>query len=38
MEAVNHWTLSRADLKSFIHDKEIAANVFVPEDGEEYTF
>ncbi|MFF2797895.1 MBL fold metallo-hydrolase [Lysinibacillus xylanilyticus] len=38
MEAVNHWTLSRADLKSFIHEKGIAANVFVPENGEEYTF
>ncbi|MFJ8104130.1 MBL fold metallo-hydrolase [Lysinibacillus sp. NPDC096212] len=38
MEAVNHWTLSRTDLKSFINEKGIAAQVFVPEDGEEYTF
>ncbi|MGE8000987.1 MBL fold metallo-hydrolase [Lysinibacillus sp. NPDC093190] len=38
MEAVNHWTLSRVDLRSFINEKGIAAHVFVPEDGEEYTF
>ncbi|WP_431028081.1 MBL fold metallo-hydrolase [Lysinibacillus sp. LZ02] len=38
MEAVNHWTLSREELKSFIHEKEIYSNVLVPDDGESYTF
>ncbi|KOS64378.1 MBL fold metallo-hydrolase [Lysinibacillus agricola] len=38
MEAVNHWTLSREDLRSFINEKGITAHVFVPEDGEEYIF
>lgn len=38
MEAVNHWTLSREELKSYINEKGIAENVFVPEDGESYTF
>lgn len=38
MEAVNHWGLSKEDLKSFLKEKEIASNVFVPEDGESYTF
>ncbi|MBD1381322.1 MBL fold metallo-hydrolase [Metabacillus arenae] len=37
MEAVNHWTLSREELKSFIHEKGISSNVLVPEDGELYT-
>lgn len=38
MEAVNHWTLSRAELKSFLNEKGITSNVFVPDDGESYTF
>jgi L-ascorbate metabolism protein UlaG (beta-lactamase superfamily) len=38
MEAVNHYTLSRADLKAFIKDKGIAASVLVPNDGESYTY
>lgn len=38
MEAVNHWGLSRAELKDFIHDKGIHANVLVPNDGEAYNF
>ncbi|AIF67424.1 hypothetical protein GZ22_12770 [Terribacillus saccharophilus] len=38
MEAVNHWTLSREELKSFNHEKGIDSNVLVPEDGETYTF
>lgn len=38
MEAVNHWTLSREELKSFINEKGISANVFVPDDGESYSF
>lgn len=37
MEAVNHWTLSRAELKSFLNEKGITSNVFVPDDGESYT-
>ncbi|MBY0029728.1 MBL fold metallo-hydrolase [Priestia aryabhattai] len=38
MEAVNHWTLSREELKSFINEKDMASYVFVPDDGEVYTF
>ncbi|UNT71687.1 MBL fold metallo-hydrolase (plasmid) [Bacillus sp. N447-1] len=38
MEAVNHWALSREDLKSFINEKGITSNVLVPDDGESYTF
>ncbi|WP_208587809.1 MBL fold metallo-hydrolase [Gracilibacillus suaedae] len=38
MEAVNHWTLSREELKSFVDEKGIASNVLIPEDGEEYSF
>lgn len=38
MEAVNHWTLSRAELKSFLNEKGITSNVLVPDDGESYTF
>ncbi|WP_430509756.1 MBL fold metallo-hydrolase [Gottfriedia solisilvae] len=38
MEAVNHWTLSRKELKSFINEKGISSNVLVPDDGELYTF
>lgn len=38
MEAVNHWGLSKEELKSFIHEKGISAHVLVPEDGESYSF
>ncbi|TCN20452.1 MBL fold metallo-hydrolase [Mesobacillus foraminis] len=38
MEAVNHWALSREELKSFSNEKGIASTVLVPEDGESYTF
>lgn len=38
MEAVNHWTLSREELKSFINKKDMAFRVLVPDDGEVYTF
>jgi len=38
MEAVNHWTLSREELKSFAYEKGISANLLVPDDGESYTF
>lgn len=37
MEAVNHWGLSREELKSFINEKGIS-NVLVPDDGESYSF
>ncbi|MGG1247696.1 MBL fold metallo-hydrolase [Bacillus spizizenii] len=38
MEAVNHWTLSREELKSFIEEKGISSHVLVPDDGESYKF
>ncbi|TCW40383.1 L-ascorbate metabolism protein UlaG (beta-lactamase superfamily) [Laceyella sacchari] len=38
MEAVNHWTLSREELKTFLHEKGISSHVLVPDDGESYTF
>ncbi|MGF7029103.1 L-ascorbate metabolism protein UlaG (beta-lactamase superfamily) [Paenibacillus mucilaginosus] len=38
MEAVNHWTLSREELKSFLSEKGISSNVLVPNDGESCTF
>ncbi|MEH7627396.1 MBL fold metallo-hydrolase [Bacillus subtilis] len=38
MEAVNHWGLSKEELKSFINEKGIASDVLVPEDGESYSF
>jgi L-ascorbate metabolism protein UlaG (beta-lactamase superfamily) len=36
MEAVNHWGLSREELKR--NTKDFTSNVFVPNDGESYTF
>ncbi|MBD7968628.1 MBL fold metallo-hydrolase [Paenibacillus gallinarum] len=38
LEAVNHWGLSREELKNFINEKGIQSNVLVPDDGESYTF
>lgn len=38
MEAVNHYTLSREELKAFINEKRISSNVLVPDDGESYSF
>ena len=38
MEAVNHWGLSREELKSFSNEKGITSNVIVPDDGDSYTF
>ncbi|MGQ3479322.1 MBL fold metallo-hydrolase [Paenibacillus sp. TY11] len=38
MEAVNHWTLSRKELKSFNNEKGISSFVLIPDDGESYTF
>lgn len=38
MEAVNHWTLSRAELKQFAIKHEITDKLLIPEDGETYSF
>ena len=38
MEAVNHWTLSREELKSFSKEKGFSSKMLVPEDGESYKF
>ncbi|WP_449536288.1 MBL fold metallo-hydrolase [Ferdinandcohnia sp. Marseille-Q9671] len=38
MEAVNHWSLSREELKNYTKEKKIESNVLVPIDGESYTF
>jgi hypothetical protein len=38
MEAINHWALSREELKRFIKEKGITPNVLVPDDGQSYTF
>ena len=38
MKAVNHWTLSREELKRFANEKGISASVLVPDDGEAYSF
>ncbi|MMZ43449.1 metal-dependent hydrolase [compost metagenome] len=37
MEAVNHWALSRNELKSYLIEKRISSSVLVPDDGESYT-
>lgn len=38
MEAVNHWTLSREELRSFAKEKGMAGHVIVPEDGASFAF
>ncbi|MYL51476.1 MBL fold metallo-hydrolase [Halobacillus litoralis] len=38
MEAVNHWTLSREELKNFANEKGISSLVSVPNDGQSYSF
>lgn len=38
MEAVNHATLSRNDLRAFLVDKRMNSRVLVPNDGESYNF
>lgn len=38
MEAVNHWTLSREELKRFGEEKGFTSSLLVPEDGESYNF
>lgn len=38
MEAINHWTLSREELKDYINQTGISSNVLVPDDGDSYSF
>ncbi|MGG0664219.1 MBL fold metallo-hydrolase [Viridibacillus arvi] len=38
MEAVNHWNLSKGELRAFIDEKGISSTILVPDDGESYTF
>jgi L-ascorbate metabolism protein UlaG (beta-lactamase superfamily) len=38
MEAVNHWTLSREELKNFAAEKGASSKVLIPDDGELYSF
>lgn len=38
MEAVNHWALSRKELKDFAEEKGFSAKLSVPDDGESYNF
>lgn len=38
LEAVNHATISRKDIKEFLAEKEITSSFLVPDDGEKYTF
>lgn len=38
MESANHWGLSKEDLKSFAAEKGFSSKLFVPADGESYTF
>ncbi|MDQ0902389.1 MULTISPECIES: MBL fold metallo-hydrolase [unclassified Paenibacillus] len=38
MEAVNHWTLSREELKSYTNERGISSNVLIPNDGESFAF
>lgn len=38
MEAVNHATLSRRELREFVAEKGMTARVRIPADGESYAF
>ena len=38
MEAVNHWALSREELKNFAEEKGMASQLLIPDDGESYSF
>ena len=38
MEAVNHWTLSRQELRAFLQVNGLDKQLLVPEDGESYSF
>ncbi|MFQ6391152.1 MBL fold metallo-hydrolase [Priestia aryabhattai] len=37
MEAVNHWTLSREELKNFSKEKGFLNSILIPDDGESYS-
>ncbi|WP_297133182.1 MBL fold metallo-hydrolase [Terrisporobacter sp.] len=37
MEAVNHYTLSRKDLRKFTIENGFSSKVLIPDDGQEYT-
>ncbi|KIH70861.1 MBL fold metallo-hydrolase [Salinicoccus roseus] len=37
MEAVNHWALSRQELKDYAEEKGMSDNLLVPDDGEQYS-
>lgn len=36
MEAVNHWTLSRKELKEYAEEENFRESLLIPEDGESY--
>lgn len=38
MEAVNHWALSRKDLRAFLEEHNLSNRVVAPEDGELLTY
>ncbi len=38
MEAVNHWTLSRKELNDFLYEEGIHSHIYVPDDGDVYSF
>ncbi|MEK5108930.1 MBL fold metallo-hydrolase [Cytobacillus sp. FSL K6-0129] len=37
MEAINHWTLSREELRNYSKEHGFSNNILIPEDGESYT-
>lgn len=38
MEAMNHWSLSRTELRQYAVEKGFDSKILIPEDGESYTF
>ena len=38
MEAVNHWNLSRKDLKQFAATNNFDSQIIIPDDGDKYKF
>jgi L-ascorbate metabolism protein UlaG (beta-lactamase superfamily) len=38
MEAVNHWNLSRKDLKQYAISNDFDSHILIPEDGDKYNF
>ena len=36
LEAVNHWTLSREELRHYSKEKGFSSSILIPEDGESY--